>query len=426
MGRVTHKIIRLQLLLLSIVFVFLTPASKVWAQDSEEKLHIYGFTQVLFISRDTQVDVFKNAVDIPFDYSRRYRSNSFSLHQVNLFFQKAISERTTFFLNLEASGSYSSRTPSGYLEIPEGWISYRFSDELELKAGLLLPKFNNLLEIKNRLPLFPYLIRPVFYESLIEEVYSAEDYRPDKAYAQLSYIKSISNNLVFDASFYVGNAEDSFLSTKETLGVEYQNSEDRARIYLGENMNTALLFGGRIGIENVFGTFKFGLSGTIDEDNKNIPVYSPYALPSSVTPILGEVPRYRLGADLSFDFFEKFEFESEFMGAYHNHSEIHKIPQFQNVNLNKFFQYSNLTYNTSDETFIYAGYSYSRDLTFEFLMPNTPSPDAAGLYTISIGTGWRPIENTVFKAQYFQGLSGKNPNLQYNVTFLSFGISTIF
>lgn len=408
-----------------ILGVVLASTTSVHAQDSEDKLHIYGFTQVLFVSKYTNVDVFKNDVDIPFDYSRHYVSNSFSLHQVNLFFQKAVSERSTFFLNLEASGSYSSRIPSGYLEIPEGWISYRLNDELELKAGLLLPKFNNLLEIKNRLPLFPYLIRPIFYENLISETYDPEDYRPDRAYVLINYITPISRELVFDAAFYMGNSEDSFLATTDKSVLEEADTEERARIYLGENMNSALLFGGRIGIENVFGTFKFGISGTIDEDNKKISETSVYSLPSSVTPIMGEVPRYRLGLDLSFNL-EKFAFESEFMGAYHNHSKIHEIPQFKNVNLNKFFQYSNLTYNFTTETYIYGGYSYSRDLTYEFLIPNTPSPDGAGLHVINFGAGWRPIENTILKAQYFQGVSGKNPNLQYSVTFLSLGISTIF
>ena len=407
--------------------VLLVPKSECFAQETDDKLHIYGFTQVLFISRSTDVDIFADGNDIPFDYSRRYRSNSFSLHQINLFFQKAISDRTTFFLNLEASGSYSSRTPSGSLEIPEGWISHRFNDHLEVKAGLLAPRFNNLLEIKNRLPLFPYLIRPVLYETLISQVYSSEDYRPDKAYFQLSYTRSISNNLVFDAAFYVGNSEDSFLATKEILGEEDRQSEQQTRVYLGENMNTQLLFGGRVGVENTFSTFKFGVSGTIDEDNKMVSEQSPYRLPGLVTPDkLGEIPRYRLGIDLSFNFLKRFAFESEFMGVYHNHSEIRKIPTYRNANLNKIFQYSNLTFNISDQTFIYAGYSYNRDLTYDFISSRPPTPDGAGLYVATFGTGWRPFDNTVIKAQFFQGISGNNPNIDYKVTFLSLGISTIF
>ena len=105
----------------------------VYAQQQDD-LHIYGFTQMAFISRTTDYTVFKSA-GVPVDYSSSFSSNTFSLHQVNLFFQKQVSEKSTFFLNIEASGSYSSRLPSGYIEIPEGWISYRLSENFEVKAG---------------------------------------------------------------------------------------------------------------------------------------------------------------------------------------------------------------------------------------------------------------------------------------------------
>ena len=413
---------RLGILVIMLIVVIVTTPTKVQAQEDDD-LQIYGFTQLMYLYRMTDYTIeaggeFENA------YSQSFRSTTFSLHQVNLFFRKPINPRTTFFLNLEASGSYSSRTPSGYLEIPEGWISYNFNDYLEVKVGLLLPKFNNLTEIKNRLPLFPYLIRPILYESLVSSVFKSEDYRPDQAYFQIVYDRPISSQLIFNSAFYIGNSEDSFLARTEDRTITDLQLEERTMIYLGEDLNSAMLFGGRIGIENVLNTFKFGISGTLDEDNKNRIEESVFKFPSLRTPILGEVRRYRVGIDLSFTLSDKLAFEGEYLSAFHDHSTIHKTPAYKNANLNKFFVYNSLTYNINSQFYIFGGGSFSKDNTYEFVVQN--SPDAAGLVSYNIGGGWKPIENTIIKAQLFKARSGQDSFLDYRVTFFAIGISTIF
>lgn len=228
-----------------------------FSQVNDDDLYIFGFSQIIFNHRQLDSNIYPNTL-FPAGYSISSKTSTFALHQVNLFFQKSINNKTTFFLNFEASGSYSSRLPSGEFEIPEGWISFKLNENLLLKTGLLLPKFNNLTEIKNRLPLFPYIIRPIVYETLFSNIFKPEDYKPQNAYVQLSGSNNVFKNYIFDYAFYIGNAENSFLSSirSNELGAEEENTT----LYRGENLNTALLFGGRIGIENFISTKKMGVS----------------------------------------------------------------------------------------------------------------------------------------------------------------------
>ncbi len=393
--------------------------TKSFAQE-EDELYVFGFAQVLFNAKMMDFTVNESNL-IPFDFEQSFESNSFSLHQVNLFFQKPINERSLFFLSLEASGSYSTKVPSGNFEIPEGWINYRFSESIELKAGLLLPKFNNLTEIKNRLPLFPYLIRPLMYEGLLSSLVYVEDYKPQSAYFQVSGSKKLHANHSIEYALYVGNAENSF------LGKEVDNSfsidENSGTLYPGENISKTLLFGGRIGVIQNLQNFKAGVSFTYDKDNKTKEENSMFRLPGLTTPVLGEINRYRLGLDLSFNISD-FSFEGEYMGAYHDHSNIRKTPAYANANLNKFFLYSGLTYHLSDRFYAFGYYSLSKDYSFEFVQANTPS--AGGINIYSIGGGWKPYENTSIKLQYLNSVIGANDYLEYSINMISLGVSTIF
>lgn len=402
-----------------ILLLGLLCTTKSFAQD-EDELYVFGFAQVLFNAKMMDFTVNESTL-IPFEFEQSFESNSFSLHQVNLFFQKPINERSLFFLSLEASGSYSTKTPSGNFEIPEGWINYRFSELLELKAGLLLPKFNNLTEIKNRLPLFPYLIRPLMYEGLLSSLVYVEDYKPQSAYFQISGSKKIRPSHSLEYALYVGNAENSFLSKQ--IDDSFTVNENSAALYRGENLNTALLFGGRIGVIQNLQNFKAGVSFTYDKDNKTKEENSMFRLPGLTTPVLGEIDRYRLGFDLSFNIAD-FSFEGEYMGAFHDHSVVRKTPAYSNANLNKFFLYSGLTYHISEQFYAFGYYSLSKDYSYEFIHANTPS--AGGINIYSVGGGWKPFENTSIKLQYLKSDIGANDYLEYSITMISLGVSTIF
>lgn len=408
------------LLLVLVLFISAGYTTQIKAQQDDD-LYIFGFSQVILNNKVTSFKI-QPSNAIPVSYETTFRNTSFALHQVNLFFQKPINSRVTFFLNMEATGSYSSKTPSGALEFPEGWLSYRFSNQLEVKAGLLLPKFNNLTEIKNRLPLFPYLIRPILYETLLSNLITPEDYKPENAYFQITWNNPIFKNKQINAAFYLGNAENSYLSKVEGGAGRALNKESAA-FYLGEDLSTTLLVGGRIGIENDLRTFKFGISGTIDKDNRTEIEQSVFRLDPLITPVLGEIPRYRLGIDFSF-VKHKFAFESEYMGVFHDHSSFRAKPAFENLNLNKLFIYSNLTYNFTEKYYVFGFASYHKDYSYELLSNNTP--DAAGLTILSSGGGYRPIDEIVIKVQYTNAWLLNNDFLDANISFFSLGLSTIF
>ncbi len=390
----------------------------VQAQSYDDELHIFGFSQVLFNARHTDLTLFESA-SIPLTINTKNNANSFALHQVNLFFQKSINENATFFLNIEATGSYSSKIPSGNFEIPEGWISFRLTDQMELKTGLLLPRFNNLNEIQNRLPLFPYMIRPIVYENYFVNIFDSEDYLPSNAYFQLSGFKIISKKLTFDYVFYIGNAEDSFLSS--VPAGEIGTEEETTALYQGENLNTQLLYGSRIGIENRLKSIKLGASFTYDEDNKTASRNAKVLIQELKIPNLGEIPRYRLGLDASFTY-KKWVSETEFIGVFHNLNKVHKIEAYKQANLNKFFFYSNLTYNVTEKMYVFGFTSTLRDKQNLFLAANPP----IDYYVNSFGGGWKINDVTVFKVQTMFSKVGNNDFLDVKLRFISLGISTIF
>lgn len=410
------KNILVGLLVLQSSLFFVSDVS--FAQSGEEDLQIFGFSQIILNSRYTKLTLLETST-IPVPIKTSSYANSFALHQVNLFFRKSINEKTTFFLNIEATGSYSTKIPSGNFEIPEGWISFRLNENLELKTGLLLPRFNSLNEIQNRLPLLPYIIRPVVYENYFDNVFDPEDYLPSSGYIQLSGIRNISKKFNLDYVFFIGNAEDSFLSSVPagSLGEE----EESTALYQGENLNTQLLYGGRVGIENRLKTLKLGTSFTYDEDNKTSSRKKNILIPQLVLPDIGEITRYRIGVDLSFAY-KKFVSETEIIGVFHDLREVHKIDAFKAANINKFFYVTNLTYNVTDDLYLFGYQSVLKENQSQFLAPNPPQRNP--IY--SFGGGWKINDVTVVKVQSMFSQIDPNDFVDYKLRFITIGVSTIF
>lgn len=415
---------------LSLIFlgIILLQTETLNAQQNDD-LYIFGFSQTLFNHKIVTSTAFPfpsqdNPTNgVPFEISRDYKSNSFALHQLNLFFRKQISDKSTFFLNLEATGSYSTELESGNFQIPEGWLSYDHSEKLKLKIGLLLPKFNNLNEINNRLPLFPYLIRPVVYEVLFYGVFSSEDYLPERGYFQLTGELPIGEKYVFDYAAYIGNSESSY-SSKNQPGAGDVDEAEVATIYKGENLTTKLSYGTRIGVSNFLETVRLGVSGTYDHDNRNEPTTSSLSrFPDFVIPVFGDVPRFRLGADL-FVSYKNISLEGEFIGVFHDHTDIRNTPQYRNVNLNKFFYYGLVNYNFSEQVYAFAGHNHFSDSSYEFLLPN--SVDKAGIFVNTFGAGWRAMDGIVVKFQVSNYIVGDNPHIESTNYFVTTGVSVIF
>lgn len=389
-------------------------------------LYIYGFSQAIYNDKFINYEIKPQPqLGIPSNIVNKFETASFAQHQTNLFIQKPISEKMTYFMNLEFTGTYSTQFQSGNLNLQEAWVNYRFNEHLEAKVGVLLTTFNNLNEISNRLPLFPYLIRPPIYEELFRTLFNHEDYRPQHSFLQLSGAYNLNETLLLDYSAHLGNNESSYWSTIEP-GEGATTDESSGTLWKGENLTTRLAYGFRIGLRDIYENFKIGVSATRDDDNKQeITTNSLSRLPWQTLPILGDVPRYRIGYDFSFRW-KKVQFETEGIYVFHDYTDIYKTPVYKAVNLNidKLFFYENITYNWTDTFYQYSMFSMQFDNSFNHLQSD--APDGQGLFAFSNGFGYRPFDSIGFKAQYLYGFVGQNKHIDIEIHFITLGMSVIF
>ena len=244
--------------------------------------------------------------------------NSFLSQQLNLFFKKDFSGNFgdfTTFVNLELTANYSSNNMWGAFNLQEAWLKYNYSDALNLKFGAMIPVFNNLNEIKNRTPLFPYMFRPLVYEVYAADIVAVEDFLPEQAFFQIYGKTNLTEDIQLNFVGYVGNAERSYVA-QQINGI----------VLPGLDTSKFKTFGSRIGIK--VGDFKFGVSGTVDRDNKNYifnqsPINGANLSGISLNKLNGDLPRIRIGADFSFTY-DRFLFESEFISVKYNLSDDQK------------------------------------------------------------------------------------------------------
>ena len=244
--------------------------------------------------------------------------NSFLSQQLNLFFKKDFSGNFgdfTTFVNLELTANYSSNNTWGAFNLQEAWLKYNYSDALNFKFGAMIPVFNNLNEIKNRTPLFPYMFRPMVYEVYASDIVSVEDFLPEQAFFQIYGKTNVTDDVQLNFAGYVGNAERSYVA-QQLNGI----------VLPGLDTSKFKTFGTRIGIK--VGDFKFGVSGTVDRDNKNYifnqsPINGANLSGISLNKLNGDLPRIRMGADFSFNYKGIF-FESEMISVKYDLSDDQK------------------------------------------------------------------------------------------------------
>jgi hypothetical protein len=341
-----------------------------YAQDAQP-IDLYGFFQSKFTY-------------IPESPLEKEKS-SFSVQQMNLMFRKELGQDFTAFVNLQLTNSFSTERSWGAMDIEEAWMSYKFNDEFSVKAGLLIPTFNNLNEIKNRTPLLPYIIRPSVYESSMGQLVSLDDFVPQRAYIQISGTKMFED-LKLDYALYVGNSDPAYLT-----------SSNSGTLVSGNDTSMFKLIGGRLGIRT--GSLKAGISGTYDrekvEEEAGPMVFSA-----------GDVPRVRIGGDVSFKAGD-FNFEGEFILCRFSMSDQSKavLRSLVQMTTNPFtgkspfgveqdenFYYVNLMYDINEYWFVYGGGSYLQDAADTYF--------ADGMILPTIGGGFRPIDSVIIKGQY--------------------------
>ena len=361
-------------------------ATETSAQLGESPIRIFGYFQNSFhhwpqAEATTTHPQFVN----PQTQSAR---NSFNMQQLNLFLSTNLSRHWRAFVNFEFLNSYSTSRQWGATNVEEAWVRYKASDQFSVKFGLLIPAFNNLNEIKNRSPLLPYIIRPLIYETSFSEfLIAVEEGAPARANLQISgVIPSGKANL--DYAVYLGNSPNI--------------NDDSNRGQTGVDTTNTFMAGGRLGIR--LKDFKAGVSMTREKINFRMVNIGA----ARYDFIYDEVPRTRLGCDLSFNL-DRLSFEGEYtVVKYGDISEIKIDGEVRDdtsgdTDFEGDFYYGTLGYRITPQIFSYASYWYLKH-TVTFIASEMPSLiTAVGVESIagpSFGISYKLSDRITFKGQY--------------------------
>lgn len=334
-----------------------------FAQSGRSEIRIFGYFQNSFIHQS--------------DYVEQSERNSFSVQQLNLFFQKDLAKSWRAFINFEFLNNFSSSRQWGSANLDEAWARYRFDERFNLKLGLLIPIFNNLNEIKNRTPLLPYVIRPLVYETSFQEFVDVDEFTPARAFVQ-AYGFIPFDQLKLDYAVYLGNSPNisAFGEVGEQTGVDTTDT---------------ILLGGRLGIR--YGELKLGISAT--RDNTNLLQNAAMFLDVPSTS-LEEILRTRLGVDLSYHF-DRFSFESELIRVLYDDN----LPE---IAINKTFYYATLGYTVSEQLFVYGSYWFTREDFFGFFPAFEQElvlvSGKSDIKVPTFGVAYRLNDRITFKAQF--------------------------
>ncbi|WP_103018900.1 hypothetical protein [Salinibacter altiplanensis] len=364
-GRISSLYI--SLLVFGLTFAFVPEP----ALGQSDDLNIYGFFQAQGRYVDSE------------DASGDGGYSSFRLPQLNLFFAKEFGDDFGAFVSTEFLNSYNSGEDFGIARLGEGWVQYEYGRALKVKGGLLIPKFNNLNEIKNRTPLLPYITRPFVYEQSYKNLFENGDYVPQRAYGQV-YGTLPVGDVEVDYAAYVGNSDPGFLVSGDA---NYPVS--------GTDTTYSKLFGGRVGVN--YKGVKAGVSGTVDEANMrevNLSI-ADVSVPAG----LGDVDRYRIGADLSFDVNDFFA-EGEVISVVYDLSDkqeaqwdgLRAQPTFAGVlgeDLDQLFYYGVAGYQITDKFDVHVLYNAVEE-----------SRSDTDLDSYGAGVSYRPVFPIRLKAGY--------------------------
>ena len=308
-----------------------------FGQFGETPINTFGYFQISFQHQDAT-----NGDD---------DENTFSVQQLNLIFETNLSKHWRAFVDFEVLNNFSSSRRWGSFDLNEAWVSYRASSQMTLKAGLHVPVFNHLNDIKNRTPLLPYVIRPLVYEESFGEVLNIEEYLPERAFAQAKGFLPLGRAKI-DYAAYLGNSPN------------IRSQFDTERIHgdgqTGVDSTTTVLVGGRLGLRYK----ELTLGGSITRETVNFfrELERPLGAPERS---LSGVPKTRLGADLSFHL-GKASFEGEAIAVrYHVDTPSGLRPGpggvRPRIDLDRLFYYGTLGYHLNERLFAYASYWFSEE-----------------------------------------------------------------
>lgn len=345
------------------LFLLLTVSTTMFGQSDD--LKIFGFFQ----NNYTNFQVYSGDTKV-------WNVNSFLTQQMNIFFQKNYGPQFSSFVNLEFTNSFSSQDNIGGFKIEEAWFKYSPSSSFNVKAGVLVPRFNNFNEIKNRTVLLPYIYRPIAYETYFFNQFGTGEFVPTSANLQVYGDFPVGELRLNYAAFY-GNSETSLLNTNEDFWGA------------GQDPTLYKMYGGRIGAE--YENLQLGVSATYDR--KNLDDVSLGRGSKQFN--FGFIPRTRLGAYLNYSL-AGFELETEYIKVFYELSQANEdtlaLDPSNPDNFDKQYFHANLLYNILDNLSAYVGYDYLSGGENSFI--------TGGLNIYNIGASYRLTNSIILKAQY--------------------------
>jgi len=312
MRTISRKAIVSALLLAAISFCVPRHAR---AQAGESDLRVFGYLQASLYQEYYPDAGITNA-------------NSFTVQQLDIMMQKDLGRHWSSFVDLLMTNNFSSRGNTGTFDLEQAWVRYRRNSHLNIKAGMLIPQFNYLNEIRNKMPVLPYIIRPIVYETSFQEDVNIYEYIPQRAFFQV-YGYAPVGDYKFDYAVYAGNSPNV--------------NRDPAFGQTGLDTTSAFLTGGRVGLRHTH--FQFGFSATHDKVD-----YLDTILPDTLSPALvfKDIDRVRMGTDLMIDY-RRFKLEAEYIRVQYDDDH----PEIDN---DKTFFYGTLGYRFTDRLFGYGSY----------------------------------------------------------------------
>ncbi|MDP2364537.1 MAG: hypothetical protein Q8M94_12310 [Ignavibacteria bacterium] len=361
--------------------------------NAQENLEIFGYGQGSFLQFENRYDPHV------IEYDDNYTYKNMGITQLNLLMSRSLGDELTAFINFELTNNFDSERGFGSFYLQEAYLRWNYKDYLNLKFGMVIPKFNNLYEIYNKTPLIPYLIRPKIYEVNWGTYVDLFDYLPQKALLQV-YGSFISDEIKFDYAFYCGNPPNSFLSSKDKDLIP-------GYVEYGQSAVNLLAVGGRIGIRT--DNIKAGFSFAKDKENRReIELVAPESVVG-----LGDLDRYKLGFDASFEFgdfnivgeylLNKVPLTNDQQDSLDYWSSID--PAFTGNGLNKYFYYVSAMYTFSEKFYSFIMFDYIQDKLDAWFFGNY------GYYGYHIGCGYYMNENVVLKGQVTLNKANYNTGL---------------
>lgn len=430
---------RLRSLNYALFIVSLAIGYNLYAQD-ENSLKIFGYWQGTYQFNDGGKVTRPAMGSENSSTSTTPKSSSFMTQQLNLFLAKDFAVETgelSTFVNFEFVNNFNSSKKWGNFSLEEAWLKYTYSDALSIKAGMLIPTFNNMNTIKNKTPLLPYIMRPIIYEASSAELVPLSAFVPDKASIEVSGFVPLTalplvSDFNFDYALYVGNSESSYIATTATTNY--------AR---GLDSSMFKMVGGRIGFRSQ--NIKFGVSGTYDRENLG-EIFDSTKAGSNVV-------RWRLGADLSINYGDFF-FEGEFIKVLYDRTSAQKevMSSLQNMfpgggdpgsnpglppdslggpgngnngnggkmpmpsSLDKYCYYLTLGYQPFKNFTTYISYTYVKD-DYHMVLRD-------GMKSYSFGINYQLNNSVVLKSQYIHNKLGSK--FDYNTNYYNAAISVNF